>query len=121
MAITLIDIWCINMNSALAAMMLADAQAVTAEAGQTVTINAVTYAAMVSDATLSQNLEAGGLLDSITTTVKIPATTAALAATAHMALGKKVTWNGRTFRITGKTTKPGSAWVQLAVVDDDHR
>ena len=121
MARALIDIWCINMNSALAAMMLADAQAVTAEAGQTVTINAVNYAAMVSDASLSQNLEAGGLLDNISTTVKIPATPAVLAASAYMALGKKLTWNSRTFRITAKTTKPGSAWVQLAVVDDDAR
>jgi hypothetical protein len=121
MAIGSIDIWCINMNSALAAMMLADAQAVTAEAGQTVTINSVAYAAMVSDATLTQTLDAGGLMDNITTTIKIPATTAALAAAAYMALGKKLTWNGRTYRITGKTTKPGSAWVQLAVVDDDHR
>lgn len=110
------------MNSALAAMMLADAQAVAAEAGQTVTINGVSYPAMVADATLSQPLDTGGLMDSITTTIKIPATTAVLAAASAMVIGKKLTWDGRTYRVASKPfRKSGSAWVQLTVTDDDAR
>jgi len=122
MVAKLIDLWCIDMNAALISMMLADAIALTAEAGQTVTIGANTFPAMVSDATLNPTLDAGGLMDQISTTVKIPATAAALAASADMAFGKKLTWAGRIFRITSKPfRKPGSAWVQLTVVDENTR
>lgn len=109
------------MDANLSAMMLADAQAIAAEAGQTVTINAVTYPAMVTDATLTQGYEAGGLMDKIETVVKIPATSAVLAAASSMTLGKKVTWDGRIYRITGKTRKPGGCWVQLNCQDADQR
>jgi len=109
------------MDANLSAMMLADAQAVAAEAGQTVTINAVNYPAMITDATLTQGYEAGGLMDRIETVVKIPATASVLAAAAFMTLGKKVTWDGRIYRITGKTRKPGGCWVQLNCHDADQR
>lgn len=107
------------MDASFAAMKLADAQAMSAEAGQTVTINAVNYACMISDATLSPSFELGGVMDRIDTVIKIPATSAALAAASFMTIGKKVTWAGRVYRIISKTTKPGSAWVQLGCQDAD--
>ena len=107
------------MDANFAAMKLADAQAMSAEAGQTVTINAVNYACMVADATLTPAFELGGVMDRIDTVIKIPATSAALAAASYMANGKKVTWAGRVYRIVAKTTKPGSGWVQLSCQDAD--
>jgi hypothetical protein len=107
------------MDASFAAMKLADAVAMSAEAGQTVTINAVSYACMIEDATLSPSLELGGVMDRIDAMVKIPATPAALAAASYMAIGKKLTWDGRTYRIMSKSTKPGSGWVKLGCQDAD--
>lgn len=109
------------MDANLSAMMLADAQAMSAEAGQTVTINAVNYNCMTSDATLNPSFELGGVMDKIDTVIKLPATAAVLAAASFMTIGKKVTWAGRVYRIVSKTTKPGSAWVQLSCQDADQR
>lgn len=107
------------MDANFAAMKLADAQAMSAEAGQTVTINAVNYACMIEDATLSPAFEIGGITDRIDAVIKIPATSAALAAATYMAIGKKVTWDGRVYRIVSKSTKPGSGWVKLSCQDAD--
>lgn len=109
------------MDALLAAEMLADAIAISLEAGQVVTINGTTYQCMVSDAQLSETLEQGGLMEKISTTVKVPATSAALAAIEDMAIGKKLTYNTRLMRINQITTKPYSAWIQLEVVDADAR
>lgn len=110
-----------SMDSNLAAMWLADAQAICAEAGQTVTINSVSYAAMASDPTLTPSLEQGGLMDKITTLIKVPATTAALAAKSHMQPGKRLTFDARPYRVTAFTYKPGSAWLQMQCQDADQR
>jgi len=110
-----------SMDSNLAAMWLADAQAICAEAGQTVSINGTNYAAMLSDPTLTPSLEAGGLMDKITTLVKVPATTAALAAKSHMQPGKRLTHDGRIYRVIAFTYKPGSAWLQMQCQDADQR
>lgn len=109
------------MDSNLTAAWLADAQAICAEVGQTVTINNVSYAAMLSDPTLTPSLEAGGLMDKITTLVKVPATTAALAAKSHMQPGKRLTFDGRGYRVTAFTYRPGSAWLQMQCQDADQR
>ena len=109
------------MNEDLSAMMLADAQAVVAEIGQNVIINSVTYAATVSEAVLTQSFESGGLMDKISTLVKIPATTSALAQKSYMAIGKTLTWDNNLYRVTGFNHKPGSAWIQLSVQDAQER
>ena len=105
------------MDSSLQAMMLADAQAITAEIGQSVVINSVTYQACVSEAVLTQSFESGGLMDKISTMVKIPATSAALAQKSFMAIGKTLTWDSNTYRVTGYNNKPQSPWIQLTVQD----
>ena len=109
------------MDALLAAEMLADAIAISIEAGQVVAINGTTYQCMVSDAQLSETLEQGGLMQKISTTVKVPATSAALATIEDMAIGKKLTYNTRAMRISHITTKPYSAWIQLEVMDADAR
>jgi hypothetical protein len=108
------------MDSSLSAMMLADAQALASEIGQTITVNSVSYQACVSEAVLTQSFESGGLMDKISTMVKIPATSAALAQKAYMAIGKTLTWDSNTYRITGYNQKPGSAWIQLTVQDSNN-
>jgi hypothetical protein len=109
----------IMMDAILSAMMLADAQAMCAEAGQTVTIGGADFPAMVSDPTLAPTLEAGGLMERISTLVKLPTTPAVLAIKASCQPGKKLTFDGRVYRITAFTTKPGSAWYQLQCQDAD--
>ena len=108
------------MDSSLSAMMLADAQALASEIGQTITVNSVSYQACVSEAVLTQSFESGGLMDKISTMVKIPATSSALAQKAYMAIGKTLTWDSNTYRITGYNQKPGSAWIQLTVQDSNN-
>ena len=105
------------MNSTLSAMMLADAQAIALEIGQTVTVNSVSYQACVSEAVLTQSFESGGLMDKISTMVKIPATSAALAQKSFMQIGKTLTWDSNIYRVTGYNNKPGSPWIQLTVSD----
>lgn len=105
------------MDSSLSAMMLADAQALASEIGQTVTVNSVSYQACVSEAVLTQSFESGGLMDKISTMVKIPATSAALAQKSFMQIGKTLTWDSNTYRVTGYNNKPGSPWIQLTVSD----
>ena len=107
------------MDATLSAMMLADAQAMCAEAGQTVTIAGTAYPAMVSDPTLAPTLEAGGLMERVSTLVKLPTTSAVLAIKASCQPGKKLTFDGRVFRVTAFTSKPGSAWYQLQCQDAD--
>jgi hypothetical protein len=109
------------MDSNLSAMWLADAQAICAEVGQTVSINGTSYAAMLSDPTLTPSLEAGGLMDKITTLIKVPSTTAALAAISYMQPGKRLTFDARAYRVTAFTYKPGSAWIQMQCQDADQR
>jgi hypothetical protein len=107
------------MDADLSAMMLADAQAMCSEAGQTVTINGTAFPAMISDPTLTPTLEAGGFMDRISTLVKIPTTAAVIAIKASCQPGKKLTLDGRVLRITAFTSKPGSAWYQLQCQDAD--
>lgn len=109
----------IMMDATLSAMMLADAQAMCAEAGQTVTIDGTAFPAMVSDPTLAPTLEAGGLMERVSTLVKLPTTSGVLAIKASCQPGKKLTFDGRVFRVTAFTSKPGSAWYQLQCQDAD--
>jgi hypothetical protein len=109
------------MDALLAAEMLADAIAISSEAGQVVIINGTTYQCMVSDAQLSETLEQGGIMQKITTLVKVPATAGALSAQADMQIGKKLTYNSRIMRINQISIKPYSAWIQLDVIDADTR
>jgi len=110
-----------SMDARFAAMMLADAQAMCAEAGQTVTINATDYPAMVSDPTLSPSYEAGGLMDKVSTLIQVPATSAAVAAKSHMQPGKRLTFDGRAYRVTAFTHKPGDGFLQMQCQDADQR
>jgi proline racemase len=107
------------MDATLSAMMLADALAMCAEAGQTVTIAGTAFPAMVSDPTLAPTLEAGGLMERVSTLVKLPTTSGVIAIKASCQPGKKLTFDGRVFRVTAFTTKPGSAWYQLQCQDAD--
>ena len=109
------------MDALLAAEMLADAIAISLEAGQVVIINGTSYQCMASDAQLSEVLDQGGLMQKISTTIKVPATAGALSALADMEIGKKLTYNSRIMRISQITTKPYSAWIQLEVMDADTR
>ena len=109
------------MDANLISEMLADAQALCAEAGQTVTINSTSFPAMVSDPTFAPTLEDGGLMDRISTLVKLPTTPAVIAIKSLCQPGKKLTFDGRVFRVTAFTTKPGAAWYQLQCQDADQR
>lgn len=107
------------MDSALSAAWLADAQAIVQEIGQTVTINGTDYLAAVGEPTLTQSFAAGGLSDTISVVIKVPATAAALAAKAHMQVGKTLTFDGRSLRVVGFSHKPGTAWLQMTTQDAD--
>jgi len=103
-------------------MFLADALAIADEIGLPVIINGTTYQCSVADATLTQSLESGGLMDQISTLVKIPATTSNLTKrNTDFAIGKTCTWESNVYRITGTTYKTGSAWIQLTVQDVNQR
>ena len=110
---------CNCMDSALSAAWLADAQAIVLEIGQTVTINGTEYLAAVGEPTLTQSFAAGGLSDTISVVIKVPATSAALAAKAHMQIGRTLTFDGRSLRVVGFSHKPGTAWLQLTTQDAD--
>jgi hypothetical protein len=110
------------MNDNLNAMFLADALAIADEIGLPVIINGTTYQCSVADATLTQSLESGGLMDQISTLVKIPATTSNLTKrNTDFAIGKTCTWESNVYRITGTTYKTGSAWIQITVRDVNQR
>ena len=110
------------MDDNLNAMFLSDALAIADEIGLPVIINGTTYQCSVADATLTQSLESGGLMDQISTLVKIPATTSNLTKrTTDFAIGKTCTWESNVYRITGTTYKTGSAWIQLTVRDVNQR
>jgi hypothetical protein len=110
------------MDDNLNAMFLADALAIADEIGLPVIINGTTYQCSVSDATLTQSLESGGLMDQISTLVKIPCTTSNLTKrNTDVAIGKTCTWESNVYRITGTTYKTGSAWSQLTVRDVNQR
>jgi len=110
------------MDNNLNAMFLADALAIADEIGLPVIINGTTYQCSVADATLTQSLESGGLMDQISTLVKIPATTSNLTKrNTDFAIGKTCTWESNVYRITGTTYKTGSAWIQLTVQDVNQR
>jgi len=110
------------MDDNLNAMFLADALAIADEIGLPVIINGTTYQCSVADATLTQSLESGGLMDQISTLVKIPATTSNLTKrNTDFAIGKTCTWESNVYRITGTTYKTGSAWIQLTVRDVNQR
>jgi len=110
------------MDDNLNAMFLADALAIADEIGLPVIINGTTYQCSVADATLTQSLESGGLMDQISTLVKIPATTSNLTKrNTDFAIGKTCTWESNVYRITGTTYKTGSAWIQLTVQDVNQR
>ena len=111
---------CNCMDSALSAAWLADAQAIVSEIGQTVTINGTEYLAAVGEPMLTQSFGAGGLSDTVSVMVKVPATSAAIAAKAHMQIGKTLTFDGRSLRIIGFSHKPGTAWLQLNTQDADN-
>lgn len=110
---------CNCMDSALSAAWLADAQAIVQEIGQTVTISGTEYLATVGEPTLTQSFAAGGLSDTISVVIKVPATSAALAAKAHMQIGKTLTFDGRSLRVVGFSHKPGTAWLQMTTQDAD--
>jgi len=107
------------MDNALSAEWLADAQAIVQEIGQTVTINGTQYLAAVGDPALTQSFGAGGLSDTISVVVKVPATNAALAAKPYMQIGKTITFDGRSLRVVGFSLKPGTAWLQMTTQDAD--
>jgi hypothetical protein len=110
------------MDDNLNAMFLADALAIADEIGLPVIINGTTYQCSVADATLTQSLESGGLMDQISTLVKIPATTSNLTKrNTDFAIGKTCTWESNVYRITGTTYKTGSAWIQITVRDVNQR
>lgn len=110
------------MDADLIAMMLADALKIVDEIGLPVVINGLTYQCSVSDAVLTQSLESGGLMDQISTLIKIPATTANLIKrTTDFAIGKTATWESNVYRITGTSWKTGSAWIQITVRDVNQR
>ena len=110
------------MDDNLNAMFLADALDIVDEIGLPVIINGTTYQCSVSDATLTQSLESGGLMDQISTLVKIPATVSNLTKrNTDFAIGKTCTWENNVYRITGTTYKTGSAWIQLTVRDVNQR
>jgi len=110
------------MDADLNAMMLADALDIVDEIGLPVIINGTTYQCSVSDAVLTQSLESGGLMDQISTLIKIPATTSNLTKrTTDFAIGKTATWESNVYRITGTSWKTGSAWIQLTVRDVQQR
>jgi hypothetical protein len=110
------------MDANLNAMMLADALDIVDEIGLPVIINGTTYQCSVADATLTQSLESGGLMDQISTLIKIPATTSNLTKrNTDFAIGKTATWESNVYRITGTTYKTGSAWIQLTVRDVNER
>ena len=109
------------MDNTLAALMLTDAQAMCAEVGQTVTIQGTAYAAMVSDPTVQPRLESGGFMERVSTLVKLPTTPAIIAIKSSCQPGSKLTFDGRVYRVTAFTTKPGSAWYQLQCQDADQR
>jgi hypothetical protein len=110
------------MDADLNAMMLADALDIVDEIGLPVVINGTTYQCSVSDAVLTQSLESGGLMDQISTLIKIPATTSNLTKrNTDFAIGKTATWESNVYRITGTSWKTGSAWIQLTVRDVNQR
>jgi len=110
------------MDDNLNAMFLADALDIVDEIGLPVIINGTTYQCSVSDATLTQSLESGGLMDQISTLVKIPATVSNLTKrNTDFAIGKTCTWESNVYRITGTTYKTGSAWIQIIVRDVNQR
>jgi hypothetical protein len=110
------------MDDNLNAMFLADALAIADEIGLPVIINGTTYQCSVADATLTQSLESGGLMDQISTLVKIPATVSNLTKrNTDFAIGKTCTWESNVYRITSTTYKTGSAWIQLTVQDVNQR
>jgi hypothetical protein len=110
------------MDESLNEMFLADALAIVDEIGLPVVINGTTYQCSVSDATLTQSFESGGLMDQISTLIKIPATTSNLTKrNTDFAIGKTATWENNVYRVTGTTYKTGSAWIQLTVRDVNQR
>lgn len=108
------------MDNALSTAWLADAQAIVQEIGQTVTINGTDYLATVGEPMLTQSFGSGGLSDVVSVMVKVPATSAAIAAKAHMQIGKTLTFDGRSLRIIGFSHKPGTAWLQMNTQDADN-
>ena len=110
------------MDDNLNAMFLADALDIVDEIGLPVIINGTTYQCSVSDAVLTQSLESGGLMDQISTLIKIPATTSNLTKrNTDFAIGKTATSESNVYRITGTSYKSGSAWIQLTVRDVNQR
>jgi len=110
------------MDDNLNAMFLADALAIADEIGLPVIINGTTYQCSVADATLTQSLESGGLMDQISNLIKIPATVSNLTKrNTDFAIGKTCTWENNVYRITGTTYKTGSAWIQITVRDVNQR
>ena len=111
----------LEMDANLAAMMLADAQANCAEIGQTVVISGVSYTAAVGQATLQEQLQAGGLMEQVSISVSLPATSALLAASSSYQIGKTLTYNGRTYRVASISHNPGDPCLTLQVQDADQR
>lgn len=109
------------MDNAISQEWLNDAQAIVTEIGQTIVINGTSYSALVGEPTITQSFVSGGLMDMASILVKIPATTSALSAKTHMAHGKTITFDGRTFRINSYSHKPGTAWITIQVNDADQR
>jgi hypothetical protein len=102
-------------------MMLADAVLNCAEIGQTVVINGVSYNAAVGQASLQEQLQAGGIMEQVSISVSLPATTALLAASSHYQIGKTLTYNGRTYRVSSISYNPGDPYLTLQVQDADQR
>lgn len=110
------------MDQNLNDMFLQDALDIVDEIGLPVVINGTTYNCSVSDATLTQSFENGGLMDRISTIIKIPATASNLTKrTTDFAIGKTATWESNVYRIIGTSYKTGSAWIQLTAQDVNQR
>lgn len=114
---------------------LDDAKEMLADFGIEATVNGYPYLVMISEPMNTPRLEAGGFIPEVSWTVRFAASTAAWTASdgrvggseptlvsnapwTALGIGKVITCNGRSVRITGQAYKVGSAWITLSVVDD---
>ena len=97
---------------------------------------AITFLCMITDPVLTSVLEAGGYCEKYQFSVKVCASESAWTAEdgrtgastgllvsgsphSSLGIGKKIIAGGKTVRVNSLTYKPGSAWVQLQVQDDN--
>ena len=122
----------------LYAEFLPDAKEMIADFGVTGSANAgaITFRCLISDPAVTTALEAGGYIERVQYSVRLPAVTASWSLPdgstgssaallsggvpiASLAQGKKIVAGGKIVRITTQTYKPGSSWITLVVIDDN--